>query len=71
MVLLSLSEQDRGMKERREGLLHSAFFSWLCVSEIGFFFFDTTLFSQAWGDTTPPPTYYTQPGRVAVHAVHT
>jgi hypothetical protein len=38
MVLLSLSEQDRGMKERREGLLHSAFFSWLCVSEIGFFF---------------------------------
>jgi hypothetical protein len=70
MVLLFLSEQDSGTKEGKEGLLHSALFSWLCVSEIGFFF-DTTLFSQAWGDTTPPPTYYTQPGRVAVHAVHT
>jgi hypothetical protein len=33
----------------------------MAVRFLRLLFFDTTHFSQAWGDTTPPPTYYTQP----------
>jgi hypothetical protein len=60
MALLSLSEQDRGMQEGKEGLLHSAFFPWLCVSENCFFLIPHI--SPRLGETQHyTPTYYTQP----------